>query len=310
MIDWLNHEIEKNGDRAAVVPVGRLQDLRRDVEVMQVREDLNNFQKYILGGIYSLDLPETGFKIRSMVIFASPSPASVPLLFAWKGKRVPLAVPASYLGKNRTPVRIQAYLETLLRPRGLHAMYAPRLPHKLLAVRSGLGAYGRNNICYVEGMGSFLNLNPFFTDIPCEEDGWRDIRQMDLCQTCQACLQHCPTGAILPDRFLIDNERCLTYFNEAGNEWDFPQWIDPSSHHTLYGCMRCQAACPANRPYLENAAEPLEFLEEETAALLEMRPFEQLTTGLKEKIDRLDAAEYLGALPRNLRAVLKKAGLN
>ncbi len=45
MIDWLNHEIEKNGDRAAVVPVGRLQDLRRDVEVMQVREDLNNFQK-------------------------------------------------------------------------------------------------------------------------------------------------------------------------------------------------------------------------------------------------------------------------
>jgi epoxyqueuosine reductase len=310
MIDWLDSEIEKNGDRAAVVPVGRLADLRRDVEAMQARGDLNHFQKTILSGIYSLELPETGFEIRSIVIVASPSPARVPLLFAWEGRLVPLAIPASYTGKNRTPRRIEGSLNDLLNPRGLHAQYAPKLPHKLLAVRSGLGAYGRNNICYVEGMGSFLNLNPFTTDVPCEEDLWQEICQMDLCRTCQACLQHCPTGAILPDRFLIDNERCLTYFNEAGSEWDFPQWIDPTSHHTLYGCMRCQAACPMNRLTLANSAELVEFSEEETSILLERTPYEQLPAGLKLKIDRLDAAEYLGAMPRNLRAVLNQAGLN
>lgn len=303
MIEALKQEIAKHGDKAAIIPAHRLQDLRQNLENLKANNDLNHFQQFIVNDLYSLDAPPAEFEIRSILIVASPSPASVNLTFHWEGKSVPVMLPASYVDKNKAPARIGTYLIGLLGPLGYHVLHAPRLPHKLLAVRSGLGAYGRNNICFVEGMGSFLNLSPFYSDIPCVEDTWQDIRAMDLCQTCQACLQNCPTAAILPTRFLINNEHCLTYFNEAGGEWNFPEWIDPSSHHTLYGCLRCQAVCPVNKPYLNAPAESLEFTDEETTLLLEGKAAELLPESLKQKVDTLAMAEYLSGIPRNLRAI-------
>jgi epoxyqueuosine reductase len=111
----------------------------------------------------------------------------------------------------------------------------------------------------------------------------------------------------LPARFLIDNERCLTYFNEAGGEWEYPGWIDPSMHHTLYGCLRCQIVCPANRPYVNNEMEPVEFTEEETGFLLKGKPFETFPESLRQKVEALGMAEYLGAIPRNLRILFQAA---
>jgi epoxyqueuosine reductase len=204
-------------------------------------------------------------------------------------------------------VRIENYLKALLNPRGYHVLHAPKLPHKLIAVRSGLGLYGRNNICFVDGMGSFLNLAPYFSDVPCEDNTWQEIRQMDLCHTCRACMQNCPTAAIMPTRFLIDNERCLTYFNEAGGEWNFPDWIDPSSHHALYGCLRCQTACPVDAQYVKTVAEPFEFSEAETTLLMERKSFELFPDELKQKVLALGMVEYLGAIPRNLQALFNQA---
>lgn len=304
MVEFSKHEITKNGDQAAVIPIHRLQNIRQEIADLQRCENLNHFQQFIVNNIYSLGMPDTDYEIRSILIVAYPSPAAVKVVFGWEGNRIPLTIPASYIDKTRSPRRIETYLQAFLNPQGYHIVYAPRLPHKLIAVRSGLGEYGRNNICYVNGMGSFLNLNPYFSDIPCREDPWQDIRQMDACQTCQICQQHCPTGAILPTRFLIDNERCLTFFNEAGAEWDFPDWIDPSAHHTLYGCLRCQAVCPKNKPYLKLIDAPIEITEEETAILLEGKSDEQLPEQFKAKVNALDMQEYFSAIPRNLRIFL------
>jgi epoxyqueuosine reductase len=306
MVESLKREIAQHADQAAFVPIHRLQNLRQDIEALKGRADLNNFQRYIINDLYSLDVPETDFEIRSILLVAAPSPSTINLLFTRAGKRIPVLLPASYADKAKSPARIEDYLKAFLNPRGYHIRYAPQLPHKLLAVRSGLGRYGRNNICYVEGMGSFLNLAPYFSDIPCMEDAWQDIRQMDRCNTCRACLQNCPTAAIMPTRFLINNERCLTYFNEAGAEWDFPEWIDPSSHHTLYGCLRCQTVCPINEPYLKPKKDPVEFSEEETAFLLEGKPFELFPENLKQKVQTLDMMSYLGAIPRNLRVLFNQ----
>lgn len=307
MIESLISEIFNQGDKAAFIHIRRLQDIRQDVERLKGRDDLNNFQRFIAASLYSLDVPAADFEIRSILIIASPSPSAIRIMFTRNGKKIPLLLPASYADKNRSPRRIEQYLQAFLNNRGCHALYAPKLPHKLVAVRSGLGKYGRNNICYVDGMGSFLNLNPFFTDVPCMEDPWQEICQMEVCRTCQACLQNCPTSAILPTRFLINNERCLTYFNEADSQWDFPEWIDPSSHHTLYGCLRCQTVCPVDKPYLNTAAEPVDFSEEETALLLDGKSVELFSEDLRRKVKGLDMLEYLGALPRNLRAVFDRA---
>ncbi len=307
MIASLKEEITRQGDRAAIVPAHRLAAIRQDVEALKTAGGLNDFQQDILNNIYRLDAPQLDFEIRSILIVASPSPASLTLLFTQAGKQIPVLLPASYVDKEKAPVRIERYLQAFLHPRGFHVRHAPRLPHKLLAVRSGLGAYGRNNICFVEGMGSFLNLSPYFSDIPCSEDAWQEIHSMERCRTCQACLQACPTAAILPARFLIDNERCLTFFNEAGGEWNFPAWIDPAAHHTLYGCLRCQMACPANQPYLNTRLEPVAFSEQETACLWEGRPFEEFPAALQQKVEALNMKDYLSGIPRNLRPIFTRA---
>jgi epoxyqueuosine reductase len=306
MTEALKQEIIRHGDRAAIVPIGRLQSIRQDVAELKDSGVLNDFQHNIVDNIYHLDKPDADFKIHSLLIVASPSPSSATITFNRNGKRIPLTLPAAYVDNATAPARIERYLQAYLNLRGYHVQYAPRLPRKLLAVRSGLGLYGKNNICYVEGMGSYLNLAPYVSDISHGEDCWRDIGHMELCRTCQACFRNCPTGAITQTRFLIDNERCLTYFNEAGREWEFPEWMDPSVHHTLYGCARCQAVCPVNKEFLTNTIEAAEFTEEETSLLLEGEPFERFPQKLQQKVNALDMKQYLGALPRNMRILFAR----
>jgi epoxyqueuosine reductase len=306
MIELLKQEILKHGDNSKIVPLNRLQNIKQDIEDLKGTGFLNNFQKFIVNDLYMLELPDTDFEICSIIIVASPSPSLAKITFNWKGKRIPLMLPAGYIYKEMMPPNIEQYLNEFLGPRGYHIKHAPKLPRKLLAVRSGLGVYGRNNICYIEGMGSSLILAPYFSDIPCLEESWHDIQQMDLCKTCKACLSNCPTGAIADERFLINNERCLTYFNEAGGEWDFPEWMDPSSHNCIYGCMKCQVICPKNKEYMDNIIEPVEFTEKETLILLEGKPLEQFSEELKQKIKELEMFNYLGALPRNLKVLLDK----
>jgi epoxyqueuosine reductase len=293
-------EIARHGDKSSIVPVERLRDIRRDIEELQSRESLNALQRHIVNDIYSVEPPSAGFEVRSIIIVASPSASSARLVFGWEGKRIPLTLPAAYVDAASAPAGIAAYLSEFLGPLGHHIQYASRLPRKLLAVRSGLGLYGRNNICYVEGMGSFLNLALFFSDVPCTEESWQEVRRMDLCSSCRACLQNCPTGAIMAGRFLIDNERCLTYYNEAGAESRFPEWIDPSSHNCLYGCSRCQSVCPANKKNANSVVEVAEFTEEETQLLLMGESIDRFPEQLARKVRELDMVQYLGALPRNL----------
>lgn len=284
MIELLKQEIVKHGDKSEIVSISRLQNIKQDIEDLKSSGFLNNFQKYIVNDLYMNDLPDTDFEIRSIFILASPSPLLTKIVFNWKGKRIPLMLPASYIDKETAPPKIERYLKKFLSPRGYHVEYAPRLPRKLLAVRSGLGVYGRNNICYIEGIGSSLVLVPYFSDISCMEETWHEIRQMDLCKDCKVCISNCPTRAITNERFLINNEQCLTYFNEAGREWDFPEWIDPSSHNCIYGCMRCQTTCPMNKEFLKNIIDPVEFTAEETLLLLEGKPLNQFSEKLKRKI--------------------------
>lgn len=306
MIAALKAEVSRNGDRLGILPVERLRDLRQDVADLRASGELNSFQQFITTEIYRLDPPQVDFPIRSILVTATPAPGALKLVFQYHGQPVVALLPVSYSNKGKSQSNSEAYLRAYLAPMGYHVIYAPQLPHKLTAVRSGLGRYGRNNICYVEELGSFLNLNTYYSDLPCAQDPWREIRSLELCSTCRACRLACPTGAILPERFLIDNQRCLTYFNEAGSEYNFPDWMDPSAHHTLYGCLRCQMACPTNRPYLASPVQTITFDEIETACLMERRLPESFPHSLNEKIAALEMGEYLGAIPRNLAALIRR----
>jgi len=54
-----------------------------------------------------------------------------------------------------------------------HRTAKPQLPLKTLAVCSGLAEHGRNNLCYVPGMGSFFQRVGIFSSLPCTDDSWR-----------------------------------------------------------------------------------------------------------------------------------------
>lgn len=302
MIARIEQEARRHGGRVRVLPVGRLQDLKADIEHFAQTQVLNGFQRYIVSDLYQFDLPVADFQIRSVIIIASPVPAYAKVGFNWRGERIPaLSLARAYPGQEDAPTATKQYLTGLLEPAGYHLQEAPRLPFKRLAVSSGLAVYGRNNICYVEGMGSFLNFVAYFSDVPCTEDDWHEIRQMEGCAGCLACIDHCPTGALSRERFLIDNERCLSYFNEGPGE--FPAWLSPSVHHCLYDCLRCQEICPQNNDYIDHVIGPIEFDELETDLLLAGTAMDELPNALREKVVFLGMDQWWGAIPRNLRAL-------
>lgn len=152
-------------------------------------------------------------------------------------------------------------------------------------------------------MGSFLTLIAYFSSIPCTEDPWYPIRSMSACNQCTSCLNNCPTGAIRKERFLIDNELCLSYFNERAD--DFPEWLPKSAHHCLYDCLKCQIICPKNKDYINNVIGPLEFDEAETDLLLSGRTMEEFPHKLRDKVQFLDMSSWLPAIPRNMRILFE-----
>jgi len=130
---------------------------------------------------------------------------------------------------------------------------------------------------------------------------------METCENCSACLNNCPAGAISSERFLLHAERCITYHNEKPVNIPFPQWINPSWHHCLVGCMHCQSVCPENKDLMQWIEQGAEFTEEETALLLKGAPLDQLPTKTAKKIEEFNVTEYLEVLSRNLNVLLNKS---
>ena len=124
---------------------------------------------------------------------------------------------------------------------------------------------------------------------------------MKSCQGCQACSRACPTGAIVHDRFLIRAERCITFHNERPNE--FPDWIDPSWHNCLEGCMRCQKVCPENANFRDWVEGDHAFSEEETNCILKSTPPDRLPPETARKLAQLSLLEDTHLLGRNLKAL-------
>lgn len=129
-----------------------------------------------------------------------------------------------------------------------------RAPFKTLAVLLGLAKYGRNNIAYVHGMGSYVRLRCYIATRQVESSYPAPIRPLekdlgsdylsDECRGCGICESACPTGAIGNRGFMLDASRCMTLVNEDAKK--LPEWYEKSFSHCVVGCMRCQEACPMN----------------------------------------------------------------
>jgi len=297
-------QLNDRGCQGRIVPVQHIQDLQREIEEHH-RQGLlaEEFYQERLTW-FSFAPPDSLPEAKSLIVVAVPRPQTL-VVFTWNGKTLPVILPPTYVGYEETNRQIRELLGEILGPEGYQVLRAA-LPLKLLAVRSGLGQYGRNNICYVPGMGSFHQLVAVYSDLPCPEDNWREAQMMESCQNCRACLHHCPSVAIPSDRFLLRAERCIVFHNEKPGHVSFPSWIEPSWHNCLVGCLYCQKVCPENKDFLSWVEGREEFSQEETALVLEGVARAQLPAATAKKLERLDLIDSLDALPRNLQVLMNQ----
>ena len=296
---FIRSKLEEKGFRGTVVPIEHVAQLKYAIEenVHQGKIDAGLYESYLAGLKFDVDtrLP----KVCSIIITAAPQPQRK-VTFHMNRQTYPVIIPPTYY--YDTDDQIRSILQNILSSKD-YQLHLAALPSKLLAVCSGMAKYGKNNIAYVEGLGSFVRLRTFLSDIPAaKSDGFKP-EVMEECDRCKACLNECPTKAIVPDRFLIHAERCITFLNE-GNE-EFPEWVDPAWHNSLIGCMKCQLICPVNKRFIKWVEEGESFNEAETKLILSGVPLDRIPPETAHKLNRGYMVEYLDVLPRNLRALFK-----
>jgi epoxyqueuosine reductase len=299
-IDAMHARLKADGLRASVVKIQRLAELMNGIQNLRANNLLDEqFYEERLSG-FEFAPTASGLEAHSLIVVAIPQPQYRFSFETGSGVK-DLVIPPTYLFEEKIDEEVKEKLIAILSPFGYKVNNA-FVPKKLLAVRSGLGVYGRNNICYVESMGSFFRLAAFYSNLPCPEDDWQESRMMPECRNCTACLKQCPSGAIAGDRFLLHAERCLTYHNEKAGDVPFAEWLQPSWHANLVGCMRCQSICPQNKAVKDWVVEGVSFSIEETEFLLDGTPFEQLPETMQDKIEAYDLFDLLDGMPRNLSA--------
>jgi epoxyqueuosine reductase len=295
----LHESLENQGYRGQCVSVDRIDELRIEIEAKHNEGllDVELYNAYL--ATFDFKILEKFPEAKSLIIVTAPQP-QVRVTFKWNGKSFPCVIPPSY--SLTTDQQLKVCLEDILKPEGYH-LEKKRLPEKLIAVHSGLAWYGKNNITYVPGMGSFHRLAAFVTDLPCLEDNWGILKTLKSCDRCTACMDACPTGAIVSDRFLVHADRCITFLNERRPE--FPQWLDPAWHNCLVGCMYCQKVCPMNQKLQNWIEDRATFSEEETSYLLKSLSPDEIPNRTREKLEKLGMMEYIDVLGRNFKALIE-----
>jgi epoxyqueuosine reductase len=296
----LLNAIEQEGCRAKMVSVDHLEDLKKDINTLHQQGyfDEEFFSEELSG--FDFRLPGSLPGTKSLIIAAAPQP-QVRVTFTLADKELACIIPPTY--SYATDRKIEELLRLQLEPAAYHFKKV-RIPWKLLAVRSGLAQYGKNNITYMPGPGSFYRLVAFVTDLPYAEDSWGELHMLKDCTHCDACAKACPGGAIGAGRFLLHAERCITFHNER--QGNFPAWIKPSWHHCLVGCMICQKVCPVDKHFRKWVVEGPGFTAEETACLRQGANRDEPGTETLKKLDQLDMTEYVDVLGRNLEALIGK----
>jgi epoxyqueuosine reductase len=290
------------------LPVGRLPELQKEYDGVRKDGGLSSNRTF-LNDIAALNfsLPADFLQARSVVVVATFS-KTMTASFLLDGQAHQVIVPPQYYrdGLNGDTLPAIVRKDILKAPGARVVDITGRVPLKLLAARSGLGRYGRNNMIFVDGMGSYNLLWAFLTDVPAGQDTWSEVDVLDACNHCSHCDRACPTECVLRGSFIIDVGRCITLYNE--NEGKFPNFILPSMHHALMGCMKCQTRCPENGGLAELSGSLGEVESEGTRRVLQGALDDPLLASLRQKLPgfpALKSKELFPILTRNLKVLIR-----
>lgn len=128
---------------------------------------------------------------------------------------------------------------------------------KAWAAKSGLGWIGKHANLITQKVGSFYFIAELIVDIELEYDN----PTTNHCGTCTACIDACPTQAIVQP-YVVDGSKCISYFTIELKD-NLPQEMKGKFDDWIFGCDVCQDVCPWNRfatPTPENRFAPKDDL--------------------------------------------------
>jgi epoxyqueuosine reductase len=170
---------------------------------------------------------------------------------------------------------------------------------KAWAAKSGLGWVGKNSNLITQKVGSFYFIAELIIDL---ELGY-DAPTTDHCGSCTACLDACPTDAIVAP-YVVDGSKCISYFTIELKD-NLPQEMKGKFDDWMFGCDVCQDVCPWNRfskphnePLFQTNSEILNFSKSD---------WEEITVDTFQKVFKNSAVKrtkYEGLL-RNINFLKK-----
>ena len=167
---------------------------------------------------------------------------------------------------------------------------------KAWAKRSGLGWMGKNTNIIHPKKGSFFFIAELILDLELDYDG----PMKDYCGTCTACIDECPTDAII-EPYVVDGSKCISYLTIELKDELLPKEFNGKMDNWMFGCDVCQDVCPWNRfskPHSEAKFNPHENL-----LHMSKVDWHDLTEEVYREIFRKSAVKRtkFGGLNRNLR---------
>ncbi|MCW8979941.1 MAG: tRNA epoxyqueuosine(34) reductase QueG [Altibacter sp.] len=166
---------------------------------------------------------------------------------------------------------------------------------KAWAARSGLGWMGKHSNLLTKQVGSFYFIAELILDLELEYDS----PVTDHCGACTACIDACPTQAIV-EPYVVDGSKCISYYTiELKNE--IPQHAKGQFEDWMFGCDICQDVCPWNR-FSKSHREPL-FQPKPELLSMSKKEWEEITEEVFQKLFKESAVKRtkFSGLKRNIK---------
>ncbi len=123
---------------------------------------------------------------------------------------------------------------------------------KVWAQHAGIGWRGKNTNVINREIGSWIFLSEVITDVVCD----CDIPEVDHCGSCRACIDACPTAAIV-EPYVLDANKCISFLTIENKDEKIPSSLASKFDNWVFGCDICQDVCPWNNKFQTPTDNPV-----------------------------------------------------